>query len=189
MINVHLIASKSSLTEDIESLRSVRKIIVQKGHQTVIDWIDSAYNRHKNGEETPIDWTTIYTSNLEAIAKADVVIAEVSHTSFGVGYQVATAVQQKKPTLLLRHDKTDEATFATSVVDSWVECVTYNESNLESIIEKFLIDNDITTKDMRFNFFIDRAIYNYLRWSALKTGRTKAEILRELVQREIENRE
>ena len=42
---------------------------------------------------------------------------------------------------------------------------------------------------MRFNFFIDRPIYNYLRWAALKTNKTKAEILRELVQREIENKD
>jgi predicted DNA-binding protein len=60
------------------------------------------------------------------------------------------------------------------------------------VVEKilpFLEDNNISTKDMRFNFFIDRPIYNYLRWAALRTGKTKAEILRELVQREIKNKD
>ena len=42
---------------------------------------------------------------------------------------------------------------------------------------------------MRFNFFIDRKIYNYLRWASFKTGKTKAEILRDLVENEIEKQE
>jgi len=54
------------------------------------------------------------------------------------------------------------------------------------MLEKFMVDNDIQSKDMRFNFFIDRKIYNYLRWAAFKTGKTKAEILRDLVETEIE---
>jgi hypothetical protein len=63
----------------------------------------------------------------------------------------------------------------------------YNEKNLEGIMREFFVENDIQTKDMRFNFFIDRPIYNYLRWTSLKTGKTKAEILRELVEREIDH--
>ena len=57
------------------------------------------------------------------------------------------------------------------------------------MVEKFLNENDIQSKDMRFNFFIDRKIYNYLRWAAFKTGKTKAEILRDLVQNEIEKQD
>lgn len=188
MINVHLIASKSNVSEDIESLRSISRVIANKGHHIVRDWVESAYSRQIDDKGTPVDWMQIYTSNLETIAKADVIIAETSYNSFGVGYQVAVAVQQKKPTLLLRHEGVEADAFATGIVDSWVQRVTYNEESIDSAIEKFLLENDISTKDMRFNFFIDRGIYNYLRWSALKTGKTKAEVLRELVQNEIEKK-
>ena len=58
----------------------------------------------------------------------------------------------------------------------------YNNDNLEDIIRQFLTDNDVKAKDLRFNFFLDRQIYNYLRWASLKTGKAKAKILRELVQ-------
>ena len=61
----------------------------------------------------------------------------------------------------------------------------YNNDNLEDIIRQFLTDNDVKAKDLRFNFFLDRQIYNYLRWASLKTGKTKAKILRELVMKEI----
>jgi len=189
MINVHLIASKSNILSNVDTMRSIVGVIRKNGHELVDNWVDEVYEKRVEKNDASVDWSSIYASNLENIAKADIIIAETSFNSFGVGYQVAVAVQQKKPTLLLRHEDAETDAFATGVVDSWVQRASYNEKSLPGLLEKFLSDNDITTKDMRFNFFIDRSIYNYLRWSALKTGKTKAEVLRELVQREIENKE
>ncbi|HEY5695675.1 MAG TPA: hypothetical protein VIQ80_02465 [Candidatus Saccharimonadales bacterium] len=164
------------------------KIIEKRGHKVIDNWIEVTYDiRVKNAKPVDsVDWSKIYKDNLENIAKADVIIAEASYDTFGVGYQIAVAVQQKKPTLLLRHESVDADSFAVGIVDSWVKREVYNDETLESIIDKFLQENDISTKDMRFNFFIDRQIYNYLRWTSQKTGKTKAEILRELVAHEID---
>jgi len=189
MINVHIIASKSNILNNVDAIRSIMDTVRKNGHDIVDNWVDEVYEERVAKGGAPVDWAKIYASNLENIAKADIVIAETSYNSFGVGYQVAVAVQQKKPTLLLRHEDAETDAFATGVVDSWVQRASYSNKTLPTILEKFLSDNDINTKDMRFNFFIDRAIYNYLRWAALKTGKTKAEVLRELVQREIENKE
>lgn len=154
------------------------------------DWVELAYARvNKKEVVETADWASIYELNLENIAKADVVIAETSYDTFGVGYQIAIAVQQKKPILLLRREDAEVDSFATGIVDSWVQRESYTKDSLEPILYQFLDANDITVKDMRFNFFIDRQIYNYLRWSSLKTGKTKAEILRDLVTREIEKDE
>lgn len=187
MINVHFITAKKNVISDIETLRKISNIIGEQKHRMLDNWVESAYDRRVNQKDDGItgDWAEIYKSNLENIAKADVVIAETSSDTFGVGYQVAVAAYQKKPILLLRHESAQMDSYATGVIDPWVQRATYNDDNLESVLKKFLDENDIVTKDMRFNFFIDRQIYNYLRWSALKTGKTKAEILRELVTREI----
>jgi len=189
MIRVHLIASRGNVQENIESLRRITKLILKEKHEIARDWVETAYSNYVNKQETSADWSKIYQLNLETIAKADIVIAETTSNSFGVGYQVAVAVQQKKPTLLLRNESASADAFATGVVDPWVKSLSYNEDNLDKIIKDFLDENDIATKDMRFNFFIDRKIYNYLRWSAFKTGKTKAEILRELVAKEIEDKD
>lgn len=183
-MKVHLITSRPTLENDIDTLRGIMKIIQGAGHSLAVDWIEEAYERNQ-GDKTP-DWSRLYKENLEVIAKADVIIAETSYENFGVGYQVAVAVQQKKPVLLLRHETADKNAFATGVEDGWVKRKEYTEENLTGILNQFLQDNDIQAKDMRFNFFIDRPIYNYLRWAAFKTGKTKAEILRELVAREID---
>ncbi|HSE61553.1 MAG TPA: nucleoside 2-deoxyribosyltransferase [Candidatus Saccharimonadales bacterium] len=185
-MKVHLITSRPTLEKDIITLRKMISIIQQTGHSLAYDWIEGAYERSQKPGVQYADWSKVYKENLEVINKADVVIAETSHENFGVGYQVAFAVQQKKPVLLLLHEQADKNAFATGVEEGWVKREEYTEENLEGIMQKFLADNDIQAKDMRFNFFIDRPIYNYLRWAAYKTGKTKAEILRDLVSKEIE---
>lgn len=188
MIRVNLIASRGDVRENIDNLREIVKLIKDENHEIVRDWIDDAYEKQSQQKTTAADWTEIYRGNLESIAKSDIIIAETTNNSFGVGYQIAVATHQKKPILLLRHERAQADAFATGIVDPWVKRVTYNDDNLKQHVHDFLMENDIATKDMRFNFFIDRGIYNYLRWAALKTGKTKAEVLRELVNREIENK-
>lgn len=187
MINVHLIAAKRNVLNDIELLRRISTIVRSKGHVIMDDWVEITYDLRVNKKDKgeAVDWASIYTSNLENIAKADVIIAETSFDTFGVGYQIAVAVQQKKPILLLRHEDAETDSFATGIIDSWVQRENYNKDNLENILVNFLDSNDISVKDMRFNFFIDRQIYNFLRWSSLKTGKTKAEVLRDLINTEI----
>ncbi len=185
-MKVHLITSRPTLENDIGTLRKIMALIQGMGHTLAYDWVEGAYERNKNPQVEYANWAKVYKESLEVIAGAEVIIAETSYENFGVGYQVATAVQQKKPVLLLRHATADKNAFATGVEDGWVKRKEYDDKNLEGIIEQFLKDNDIQAKDMRFNFFIDRPIYNYLRWAAYKTGKTKAEILRELVSKEID---
>lgn len=185
-MKVHIITSRPTLEHDIEILRKITGYIKDHGHSLARNWIEAEYLRLKNQGQPSTDWSHIYKENLGVVAQADVIIAETSYENFGVGYQVAVAVQQKKPVLMLRHATADKNAFATGVEDGWVKREEYTQDNLEKIIDKFLKDNDIQAKDMRFNFFIDRPIYNYLRWAAYKTGKTKAEILRELVAREID---
>lgn len=189
---VHFIASKSSLSKEIEYYRRVLAVIEKSGHSLTNNWVEEAYSivsTDKNFEE--LDWNSIYASNMESLAKTDLVIADVTARSFAVGFQVATALQQKKPTLLLqRDDEEHKASFyPASAKDNLLTHKIYNSENLETIVEAFMNENRIDNKDLRFNFFIDRQIYNYLRWASFKTGKTKAEILRELVQHEIQKQD
>jgi nucleoside 2-deoxyribosyltransferase len=187
---VHFIAPAAGLKENIDSLREIANGLKKQGHTLATEWIEDAY-KDVTGS-TALDaskWQAIIEDNFAAIAKADVIIAEVTYDSTALGYQIATAVQQKKPTLLLLKEGKSTPSFTWNIPSEFLKKVEYSKDHIAEKITPFLEENDITIKDMRFNFFIDRPIYNYLRWAALKTGKTKAEILRELVQREIENKE
>lgn len=187
---VHFIASAARIDENIDSFRIVTKTIKEQGYSLTRDWIEGAYKNIQEGVEVDEkDWLSFVEEDFSAIAKADAVIADITFDSTAIGYQVATAVQQKKPTLLILREGRDIPAFTWNIPSEFLSKVNYSRDNIAERIMPFLKDNDIATKDMRFNFFIDRKIYNYLRWSSLKTGKTKAAILRELVEREINNKE
>ncbi len=188
-MKVHFITSRPTLVKDMEALRQVLETIKGSGHSIAYQWIDEAYEREKSTNTASPDWNAIYKDNLGAIAKADVIIAETTYENFAVGYQVAMAVQQKKPVLLLRHNTADKNAFVAGVDDGWIHHETYAQDNIKGIVKEFLKENDISTKDMRFNFFINRQIYNYLRWASFKTGQTKADILRKLIEQDIASKD
>lgn len=185
-MKIHLIGSRYELPENLDSLRKIVEVIHGEGHELVEDWVEPTYQLIKKGKTVPdLDWRSIYINSIDAVHKADVVIAESSVPSFSVGYQVATAMQIKKPILILNKQGMAAAPFPRGI-EQGVAFQEYDDKGLKEIVTAFLKDNDIQLKDMRFNFFIDRPIYNYLRWAAHRTGKTKAEILRDLVAREIE---
>jgi hypothetical protein len=186
-MNVHFAGSKQGIKENIGYYRQIIKAIHNQGHTLTQDWVEPSYELSTSGRKyTELDWNSIYKDNMEALAKADVIIVDITVSNFAVGYMTAIGLQHKKPTLVLFRDNAIEGTMASGMDESLVTLKEYDEKNVEATVADFLQKNNIETKDMRFNFFIDRPIYNYLRWAAYKTGKTKAEILRELVSREID---
>lgn len=186
---VHFIAPVNGLKENINELRLVVKYLQDQGHELARDWLEEAYQGETGEQDEQKVWQEIIQDNLEAITKAEVIIADISYDGTAIGYQIAMAVQQKKPTLLIMREGHSISPFTWNIPSSFLSRVEYNAKNVTQKIEPFLKDNDIATKDMRFNFFINRSIYNYLRWASFKTGKTKAEILRKLIEQEIEHKD
>lgn len=179
---VHLTTSKDTLLDNIQTLRRIVKT-VEQNHEIANNWIESAYREMTSGLRR--DLKKAHQSSMDENTKSDVFIAEVTHSSFGVGYQVATALQQKKPTLLLSREGANNRSMVNGLDSTLVSFSEYNDDNLEKIVQDFLDENNIQSKDLRFNFFIDHQIYSYLRWASYKTGKPKAKILRDLVLQEI----
>jgi hypothetical protein len=185
---IHLIASKGNIREEIDHYRNLANEIKKLGHTLALDWVEHVYEKTVKGSfnEGDVDWAKIDQETTAAISKADVIIVEATKKSFFVGYQVSQTVHQKKPILILTRDNSFPGIASLSSTSDLIAGANYDKTSLPMILKRFTDDNSIDTKDMRFNFFIDRPIYNYLRWAAFKTGKTKAEILRELVAREID---
>lgn len=187
---IHFIASKGSLKHDYPHLKSITDAVRALGHSFARDWLEKEYEFTLHGKKhETIDWRAVNQENMEAISRADVVIAEATAKSFSTGFQVATAIQQKKPVLILTRDDALAGTFGSGISSDFVRLENYTAENVGDIISDFINENNIENKDLRFNFFIDRQIYNYLRWAAYSTGKNKSEILRELVLREINKKE
>lgn len=187
---IHFIASKSNILKDYEYLKAITNTVRDLGHGFAREWLDEEYAFALSGKKhETIDWTVVNKENMEALSRADLVIAEASAKSFSTGFQVANAIQQKKPVLILTRNNALQGTFGSGIAPDFVDSKQYTLENVQDVISDFINGNNIDNKDLRFNFFIDRQIYNYLRWAAYTTGKNKSEILRELVLREIRNKD
>lgn len=187
---VHFIASKGEILKRYEDYERIRSTVLALGHTLAYDWIDEEREFWESGRKhTQADWEVIVNKNMAALERADVVIAEASAMTFSTGYLVAQAINLKKPILVLTRDNQLEGTFGSGIVSDFVRLVNYSASDVRNVIAEFIDENNIDNKDLRFNFFIDRQIYNYLRWASYKTGKNKSEILRELILREIDKKE
>ena len=187
---VHFIASKTSLKTDAEYIQRIVDIVRDLGHELARDWVGEERDFIAKGKKhESIDWRTVNQENIEALSKADIIFAEASAKSFSTGFQVANAIQQKKPVLILTRNNALAGTFGSGIASDFVRTENYTLDDVKDTISDFINENNVENKDLRFNFFIDRQIHNYLRWASYKTGKNKSEILRELVLREISKKE
>ncbi len=190
-MRVNFIASRTNMKEEMPYFRDVVKTIEKKGHKLTRKWIEEVYqmvieDRYED-EVRKADWKKINKAQMDAMGKADVVIVEASARSFSSGYQACLAIQSQKPTLILTRGGPLGGTFRSSLSSDFVRNVEYEtKEELEEPVSNFLDDNSIATKDLRFNFFMDRKIHTYLRWVSYKTGKPQSEIIREVLNREID---
>lgn len=186
---IHFTSSRKNVVEDLDTLRAVIRVIHQTGNVLARDWMEPQYHIEVTKSAKELDARVVYELNIDAIERADMVIIEGSFKSFGSGFQTATALYKKKPTLLLVHQNyiSNEGRISQGINDPLLTRVVYSsKKELEHVVEQFIEENCIKTKDLRFNFVLDPQLYNHIRWKSFKTKKTKAEIVRELLLEDME---
>ncbi len=95
-MDIYFAASISGGRKFEKTYVQIVSILKQKGHRVLTEHI--AYPNVLEAEEalTP---EQIFARDLKWLTAADVVIAEVSNPSLGVGYEIARALEMKKPVL------------------------------------------------------------------------------------------
>lgn len=84
-----------------------------------------------------MDAASVYQRDMKWIDEADVVVAEVSTPSHGVGYEIAYAVTKNKPVLCLAREGVKVSKMITG--NDWVRFRTYrDELGGLKVIEEFL---------------------------------------------------
>ncbi len=188
---IHLTGSATNIKEDLPYFRRIVKTIKDADGTLAQDWVEDTYQNVevKKVQQEDVDWQTIMQETLDAISRADVVIIEVTNYTFSQGFQAATALQQKKPVLLVSRAPLNKHLVSGYKSRDSKMAEYKTEQELDKIVTQFIRENTISTKDLRFNMFIDRPIYNYLRSVSYETGKNKSEIIRELINREIRKKD
>lgn len=125
-----------------------------------------------------------YKRVLDWINKSDVMVAECSHSSLGVGYEISLALEKGKPVLVL-YSEGNAPHFLEGIESEKLEIVKYDMKNLKDILNdslKYLAEQ----QDVRFNFFVSPKIVNYLDWISKERKMPRAVYLRRLIEKDME---
>lgn len=189
---VQIIGNAKNLKEDLPFYHSMLEVIHDDGAVVARDWISAAQNRlDKNiiRDDTKIVWEEVHKENSEAISRSDIVVIEATNYGFQEGFYMSQALQHKKPVLLVTRENV-RGRLINGIKHKLLTTQHYDtQDELKKIVNKFIRVNTISSKDLRFNFLIDRQIYSYLRQTSYETGKNKSEIIRELLESEIEQQE
>lgn len=183
---IHFAGSTQHLQESINDFRQIINAIHKEGHVLARDWVEPSYSLLTNGggKTDSVDWEEIYKQNIDAVSTANIMIADATHDSFGVGFLIAVAIQQKKPILILLKKGAKEGMILRGLHGETIVKTLYTDENISAVVSKFIKTHTIKHKDLRFNFFLDSKLHSYLNWASHQSGKTKAEIVRDLIERE-----
>ena len=124
-----------------------------------------------------------YIQSVEAVKKADIVVMEVSGHSMSMGYLISKALEMNKPVIAL-HKKENIPVFINGISDQKLIISGYTEENVEEIMEMAL-KKASSLIDVRFNFFVNSKILNYLDWVSQKKMLPRSVFLRNLIEHEM----
>lgn len=186
---VRFSGSESNIQHKYAMYKRILDVISEKDKLS-FNWIDEAlfysFKKNEPGFVDDRDWSHIQKKAIEDIHASDVCIFESSKSSFAVGFQVAYALQQQKPCLVLKDMNGIKSNFGSGIVSNLLTYKTYKDSSdINHFVREFLEENRLVAQDLRFNFVIDREIYNYLKLASFKSNTTKADILRKMIREQI----
>jgi 2'-deoxynucleoside 5'-phosphate N-hydrolase len=119
------------------------------------------------------------------IQKADFVVVEASFPSISVGYEIAIALQYRKPVLIL-YSVGDPPSLFGHHSDEKIVCEKYTLDTAEGIVNEF-IHYVQGASDTRFTFFVTPQIAAYLEKVSVKAKMPKSVYLRTLIENHIKN--
>lgn len=149
-------------------------------HEHVTDYSQEQLDKMSGDEKI-----NFHNQILHKIKECDVVVAEGTCSSMGVGFLVSTALDFQKPTILLYQGAEPTNLLATLEEGDKLIAIQYKkDSDLNAII-KDALEYASERQDVRFNFFVSPEIQHYLDWVAKYKRTPRAVYLRELLERDM----
>ncbi len=173
-----------------EKSKEWQKLVVQamKKQGLDVDTINLYTERKKLMNETEEDMLRAFKRNTKKIKDSDIVVAEVSVSDSGVGYEIAYAISLHKPVLALYNEEAIEPTAPPIQVgrQKLLTFAKYNRKNIGDVLKKFFkeVKNYLDTK---FILIISPEIDRYLEWAAEYRRLHKAQIVRNALEKIMKN--
>ncbi len=121
------------------------------------------------------------------LKEADLVIADITNGTAGVGYYISNALFLKKPTLVIQEESDSMNEIQDSITsgkNKYLTYKTYTKDTLEKILLNFLTEAK-KKMDTKFILIIPPKIDRYLEWASKHKRMHKAQIVREALEKMI----
>ena len=195
-MNVYFITTLKTAIEHKSTIEDLLKHLEESGHKVSLR-SKLIYSEEYKGavgieevsstEEMDYDkLSKVFKDNQKKILTCDVVIAEMSNQSTGIGYEIAQSTMSNKPVLLIgKKTKKFSENFTVNSSNrlSYKQYADVKEAN--QIVDDFLRDAK-KKLDSKFILIIPPEIEQYLSWASNKKGIRKAEIVRTAIEKQIE---
>jgi len=158
----------------LEQSRFVLSIIEKTGHPIDKTQMDKSYDYEMQHIEDA------FKSNYNAIKKSDVVIVEASELSNGIGFLIATALNEKKPVLALNNKEINTLPQLTlqSAKNKLFTYKDYTKATIDKILTGFFSEVK-SILDTKFILIISPEIDRYLQWTSESRRMHKAQVVRQ----------
>ena len=135
-MNIYFSCSITGGREDQEDYSEIVRFLLDLGHQVPTAHLASPDLEKLETRSEPED---IYTRDITWVRECDVLIAEVSTPSHGVGYEIAEAVNLGKPVLCLYRDGKKVSKMITGNTEPNISINSYDSVNqIRALISQFL---------------------------------------------------
>lgn len=178
-MKIYFIGSISGKEKYLENYQKIVGTLESQGH-TVIENTLKPSQEYVYDEITDDEKVKYYKQVLKWINKADVVVAEASHSSLSVGHEISVALEKSKPVVVL-YTEGNAPHFLEGITSDRLIIENYNMNNLASVLNAS-VDYASDQQDTRFNFFISPKIANYLDWISKSKRLPRAVYLRNLIE-------
>lgn len=170
---VYFAAPSSFLSKHKETLEKITTAIDQAGGKLTLKWFEDKNRLSPEG---------IFTQAIEGIRSADIVVAEISYPSTGVGQQIALALSWKIPVIALyKKDAEGPSRFTIGFQSELFSSLKYTDKDLLKLLEKeFTLV--LKSRYVKFNFIATREINNFLEEKSGSAGISKSQYLRDILR-------
>ncbi|MBN1331530.1 hypothetical protein JW978_01430 [Candidatus Dojkabacteria bacterium] len=159
--------------------KKVIKELKKSAHSVDSEWMTATK------EEDAEHFENSYKRNMQSIKNCDFVVAETSLISSGLGFQIATALNQKKPVIALYNPKKQNPSATLKGSSDRNKYLFYAEYNSDEDIQK-LLDTTIakvkSSLDTKFILIIPSEIDRYLEWASDYKRMHKAQLVRQAIE-------
>jgi hypothetical protein len=177
---VYITGSARDSGDDLPYLRKLVDIIHASGNEIANNWIEAANHTATHSPKKQWNWKEIVDNSHSAIERSDVLIVETTTYAFFQGYQLALALTQSKPVLVISRKPIDD--LAISGIESpLLKAEEYSDqTELEALVEKFLLDFAPKKREIKLNISGNSKLQHYLKDKTQNSDKTEDQILLEL---------